>query len=76
MVGNVVSAELRLHTGDSPDIDCLVELFEVFEGWTEGDQDQLPGIANWTERTNGWFSSSEHGNAFWRPRLTVEYTTP
>ena len=48
----IVDVELDLHTGGSPDIDCLVEFFAVREEWDEGTSDNSAGISNWTQRTS------------------------
>ena len=47
---DVQSAQLALHTGDSASMSCMIDVFEIYESWYEGREDERPGVANWNIR--------------------------
>jgi hypothetical protein len=47
---DIQSAELYLHTGDSAAMNCMIGVYEVYEFWWEGSQDEAPGYSNWNLR--------------------------
>jgi hypothetical protein len=61
----IVGAELDLHTGSSPPIDCMMRFYAVLESWTEGSVNMSPGVANWIMRTadDAWSSPGAEGGA-------------